>query len=87
MVTHLVFEVLAGRTVCWAQVPVIAHVVEYFLWMDLQLGQVIEISVNPATFIPLLEIGWWVVRICTVLIEPHHDAAHIIDNRIGANRC
>ena len=64
MIAHLIFKVLAGRTVCWAQMPVVAHVIEYFLGMDLQLGQVIEIPVNPAPFIPLLEIGWWIVRIC-----------------------
>ena len=69
-----------------AQVPVVAHVIEDFLRVNLEFGQVVEVPMHPASFIPLFEVGRWVIRIGAIFVKPHHDAAHIVDNRVGANR-
>ena len=86
MIAHFVFEILTRCTVGGAQMPVVAHIVQDFLWVNLKFGQVVEIPMYPASLIPLFEVGRWVIRISAIFVKPHHDAAHIIDNRVGANR-
>ena len=57
MVTHLVFEVLAGRAVGRTQVAGIGHVVEDLDGVDVELAQVIQRPpVHPARIVPLPEM-------------------------------
>ena len=81
----LVFKVLAGRTVGGAQVTVVGHVIQHFLGMDIEFREVVELPVNPAALIPLLQIGCGIIRFGAVLIKPHHDAAHVVHYGIGSN--
>lgn len=65
----------------------IRHVIQHLLGMDVEFAKMIQLPMNPAGILPLLQRGRGVIRLAAFLIKPRHDATHGIHHRVGANGC
>ena len=85
MVLELIFKVLTGCAVSRAQMAHVRHIVQDLLRVDRQLAQVIQLPAHPLGVVPFGQEGRSVIRLAPVRVVPGHYAAHVIDDRIGAD--
>ncbi|MPN20141.1 hypothetical protein SDC9_167518 [bioreactor metagenome] len=83
---EFVFEARNGRAVDRAQVTVVGNVVDDFLWVLIELAQVVPLAVHIGLVVPVAEVRQQELGLAAFGVEPDPDGAVLLDHLPALDR-